>query len=182
METCEVCLIPLPPKGFVSGGSLIPHSTTAPQGLHNFLLHVAVCVSDLWAHFRFRLPLQMFLIPWATTSYKMGREWVSAEFPTAIPTFPEALGHRATAEWRVHKERGFQAFLFAYRIMPLEGSLLVVTKSVRQEETYFLTNWEFIHHTIQPFKMYNSVVFSVFQYVQPLPLNFRTLLSPQSKT
>jgi len=64
---------------------------------------------------------------------------VSAEFPTAIPTIPEALGHRGTAEWRVHKEeRGFQAFLFAYSIMPLEGSLLVVTKNVRQEETYVL--------------------------------------------
>lgn len=83
METCEVCLIPLPPKGFVRDGSPIPLSY-CPACLQDCLSHMAVCVSDLWAHLRLGPPLQMFLIPCAITSYKMGREKVSAEFPTAV--------------------------------------------------------------------------------------------------
>lgn len=144
MKTGEVCLIPLPLKGFFSDGSLIPLSRWS-SCLQNFLVHMAICVSDLWAHFRGRLPLHVFLIPWVTTSYRTGRD-SECRIPNCNSKylgFSEALWHRKRLHSGGCTEKGFQAFSLPTVSCPWKA--LGGHKSARQEETYFLENWDIIH-------------------------------------
>lgn len=126
--------------------------------------------------------------PMSITNYKTGRdsECRIPNYNSYDLGFPEAVGHgvRDCTVDGAQRRKGLPSFSLGLLYHdPGRGKSCGGHKKRRQEKkpTFLKMEREFIYHTILLFKMYSSVVFSVFRYVQPSSLNFRTFLSSQSE-